>query len=360
MNLMHLAAKRDKNLVLGSDVTQTKVAHADHVYSGFRLPAGPGGQVRIRTALKWYPLNTRPPTADWLGASDDDSGGLISTAFVAPDGAVVAELVEPVGHVATNLHIPFLPPPARHADQVQLDLVISNASTSGKPVSFLVTETVPTEPFYDQAAGLGVEIGPGPNPRILPREGRRVFYVERETAEEFRAKYDFKGKFDSLDSPEAKAFWDQVTVGRANDIPFADRSLDFIFSADVIEHLVNPLGHFAYWRSKLKEGGRILAIIPHISGCGDYVNRPTPFVSWISEYKRGGFEETVDHHVPFATPRNIDPASLLARGYSSHFSFFNTENLSQALDFAVSRLGFKGFNIYHGRNAKKIHFALYN
>jgi SAM-dependent methyltransferase len=268
--------------------------------------------------------------------------------------------VEAVGKIATNLHLPQLPAPADHRYQATLDLVIRNVSTSGRPVSFLVTETVPTEDFYDQAQGLGVEIGPGPNPRILPRDGRQVFYVERETAEEFRAKYDYKGKFESLDSPEAKAFWDQVTVGRANDIPFEDGTLDFIFSADVVEHLVNPIGHFAYWKSKLKPGGRVLAIIPHISGCGDYVNRPTPVSNWIGEYKRGGFEETVEHHVPFAAPRRIDPASLFAKGYSSHFSFFNTENLTQALEFSVERLGFKGFNIYHGRNAKKIHFALYN
>lgn len=358
MNLAHLAAKRDKNLFLGSAVIQAKATHRGHTYTGFRLPVGTEGEVRIKTALKWYPLNTRPASADWLGAADQE-GGLISTAFVAPDGTIVSELQEPVIGTATALHLPFLPAPADHVWQTTLDLVVRNVSPSGTPVDLLVTETVPTEPFYDQAQGLGVEIGPGPNPRILPREGRQVFYVERETAEEFKAKYDFKGKFESLDSPEARAFWDQVIVGRANHLPFEDGSLDFIFSADVVEHLVNPLGHFAYWRSKLKSGGRVLAIIPHISGCGDYVNRPTALASWISEYKRGGFEETVDHHAPFALARNIDPASLLARGYSSHFSFFNTENLTQALEFCVARLGYKGFNVYHGRNAKKIHFALY-
>jgi len=103
----------------------------------------------------------------------------------------------------------------------------------------------------------------------------------------------------------------------------------------------------------------VLTIIPYIFGCRDYVNRPTPLAHWISEFERGGFEETVAHHRPYAEARSLDPAALMARHYSSHLSFFNTENLGKALEFVCNRLGYRGYNMYYRRNSKKIHFALY-
>lgn len=367
MNLMHLIAKKDQNLVLGPGVKPLKQTVGGRIYSGLSLPKA-DGSIRLKTALRWYPLNTRPVSANWLGMvpggdwnrfQNKDGRCAVKLAFVDGDGGVVAETTTELGPVPAPIPLPHLPGPSRRDQDEALDLVVSNASPSGETISLLVTETVPVEPLYAQATGLGVEIGPGPYPRILPGPGRDVFYVERETIEDFRKKYNFKGKFESLDSPEAQAFWSQVTLGRANDLPFEDDSLDFIFSADVVEHLVNPLGHFAYWRTKLKAGGRVLAIIPHIYGCSDYVNRPTKFSYWEEQFRKGGFEEQPDHHADFAAPRGLDPKKLFASGYSSHFSFFSTENLSEAMSFAVEELGYRGFNIYYAQNAKKIHFALY-
>ena len=80
---------------------------------------------------------------------------------------------------------------------------------------------------------------------------------------------------------------------------------------------------------------------------------------WLEQYRKGGFDETVEHHQAYARAWGLDPASLLARGMSSHFSFFNRENLTQMLEFAVEDLGYAGFNIHHGRNSKKIHFTLF-
>jgi SAM-dependent methyltransferase len=363
MNLMHLLAKRDRNLVLKGDVVPAKQIHGAHTYQGLNVPAGSGAEVRLRNALKWYPFNARPTTAGWLGVIQagyaGGTTGSVSTAFVDQSQRVMAQVTQEIGPVPTTLDLPYLPAPADLAEQQNWDLVIRNTSASQATLTILVTETVPTPDFYDQAVGTGVEIGPGPNPRITPRNGRTVYYVERETAEAFREKYSFSGKFDSLDSDEARAYWSKVIVGRANDIPFEDGSLDFIFSADVIEHLVNPLGHLEYWSRKLAPRGRVLAIIPHIFGCGDYRNRPTPFADWLTDYERGGYEETLNHHQPFALARGLDAAALMARGYSSHFSFFNTENLAHMLEFACSALGYRGYNIYYGRNSKKIHFGLY-
>ena len=58
--------------------------------------------------------------------------------------------------------------------------------------------------------------------------------------------------------------------------------------------------------------------------------------------------------------RGLSADDLFKRGYSSHFSFFTPENLAEMLNFAVDALGYGGFNIYYGRNSKKMHFALYD
>lgn len=368
MNLMHLLAKKDTNVVIGAEARIIKLRVDGRVFNGLSLPPGAHGKLRIRNALRWYPFCNRTDATDWLAMvpakdwnllREDRARCRLNIAFVTPAEKVAAEHDVVLGPVPSPVTLPYLPFPMSRDESECLDLVLTNTSTSGDTINLLVTETVPTETIYEQASGIGVEIGPGPYPRILPGPDCQVFYVERETVEEFKKKYNFKGKFESLDSPEARRYWAQLTVGRADALPFDNESLDFIFSADVVEHLVNPIGHLRYWRTKLRAGGRVLAIIPHISGCSDYVNRPTTFSKWEQEFRKGGFDETVEHHAPYAGPRGLNPDVLFRRGYSSHFSFFTAENLAEMLNFAVDELGYRGFNIYYGRNSKKLHFALY-
>lgn len=367
MNLLHLIAKRDRNLLLGKAVTPITITNAGRIYGGLSLPVGVDGSVRLRTPLCWYPFSSYADNAGWLAiahasdwnaVNDNPSMIEITATLVDRDGQTVSEQKSSIGFTPTAIRLPRWPTTLSRAANQTLDLVIVNSSTSGQPIEMLISEQVPVRPLYDQARGVGVEIGPGPSPRILPRPHRQVFYVERETAEEFKAKYSFKGKFDSLDSPEALAFWEQVIVGRANDLPMADKSLNFIFSADVIEHLVNPIGHLEYWRSKLKRGGRVLAIIPAINGCSDYINQPTKIADWLAEYDRGGYVETVDHHRPYAEVRGLSPEALMQKGFSSHFSFFTPQNLSEMLDVAVARFGYTSYHIEYGLNSKKIYFTL--
>src|SRR5206468_7479552 len=134
------------------------------------------------------------------------------------------------------VHLPYLDEPLSQEAMYSLDLVLTNVSPQCERLHLLVTETVPTAPFYAQAVGVGVELGPGPYPRLMSDATRTVFYVERDPVEKWKEKYSYTGRFSSLESLEAQAFWQQYTVGWAHHLPFDDRTLDFIFSADVFEH----------------------------------------------------------------------------------------------------------------------------
>ena len=212
----------------------TKLSGSKQRYAGTRSLHGPTRLIGLRSR--------RLQTGTYSAMTPKDPE--LSVAFVDPEGNVVVETQISVGPTTSPIYLPYFPYPSVREISESLDLVLTNISQSGESIDILVTETVPTEPFYAQAKGVGVEIGPGPNPQIIPRPDRKVFYVERETVEEFKKKYSFKGKFNSPESPEAKAFWAQVTVGRANDLPFENEAL-ILYSAPT---LLNTLSiHLGIW-----------------------------------------------------------------------------------------------------------------
>jgi len=356
MNLIHLLAKNDKNLSLAGEVTPLKLRIGEHTYTGLRL--GPGAGLRLKRVLRWYPFNTRPVTPGWMLLRDEVKWPR------TPDAAVDVSLVTPAGDrlalsdirpalVPQSIILPYLDQRMAFEEALELDLEVRNTA-SRDPVTLLVTENLPTEKLYASAKGTGLELGPGPNPRLFNTAERTVFYVEREPAQEWFAKYAIAGK--SLD--KTQGYWDQYKIGLGHDLPCDDDSLDFIFSSDVFEHLVNPLGHLQYWRRKLKPGGRLIKIIPYIAGCSDYRARPTDFSWWMEQYERGGFVETTEHYRPYALSRGLNADELLEKQVSVHFSFFELSNLARMLEFAVANLGYTGFSVQHALNSKKIHFTL--
>lgn len=50
--------------------------------------------------------------------------------------------------------------------------------------------------------------------------------------------------------------------GHAAQIPVADRSLDFVLSSHVIEHIPDPISAFVEWQRVIKPGGYVVAIVP--------------------------------------------------------------------------------------------------
>ncbi len=49
----------------------------------------------------------------------------------------------------------------------------------------------------------------------------------------------------------------------ADDLPFENASQDYVVSAHVVEHFIDPLKVFREWSRVLKPGGVILMMVPH-------------------------------------------------------------------------------------------------
>jgi hypothetical protein len=153
--------------------------------------------------------------------------------------------------------------------------------------------------------------------------------------------------------------WCQALVGAWHDVPVVNGQLDFIFAANLLHRAVNPLGHLARWRAKLRTGGRVLFTVPYVAGGSDYVNAPSGMADWLAQYERGGFEETQAHHNAFARARGLNPKSLFRRGFASSFSFFTPTNVADMLHFAIEHLRYEGLHIEHVRNGPQIRCGLY-
>lgn len=238
------------------------------------LSLAPGASIRLSKASHWYPLRNFQTNLGWLGASTSARDNL-DISFVLPSTEeVVAQSVFTFTRMPVPVFIPYKP------DALTIyDLIIRAPATNAEPVILGVMQNITHDKFYALAAGKGIEIGPGPNPRVKQSDTTNVTYLERYGQETYL-------KYNHGYSPilqDTESLWKSYRVGSAHEIPDDLGELDFIFSAHMIEHLPNPLGHFRLWHSRLSEKGRVLGIVPALKGCFDLMfNEPTTLNEWVS------------------------------------------------------------------------------
>lgn len=155
--------------------------------------------------------------------------------------------------------------------------------------------------LIDQAKGFGVQIGPGPSPQIFNSEETRVVYLEEKHPRDWQKLYNPNGKF-KVDP----VLWDSYRIGSARELPFDDGKLDFVFSSHVFEHLHNPLGHLRHWHAKLKEGGKILAVVPSVLGCKDINSVSSSLESIRREYQNGVWDAPLEKYAYYLRIRGIE------------------------------------------------------
>ena len=235
------------------------------------------------------------------------------------------------------------------------DLVIAAFEGNSAPVFLGVHQMLNRAELFSRMKGSGVEIGPGPKPQALPRWNRRVRYVEQATPDMWQSLY---GK--ETPTPVNKNLWKRYVVGTADKIPAEKASLDFIFSSHVVEHLANPLGHFAYWASLLKPGGFVAAVIPDRDGCQDYSFPASTVDEIVQEWKLGSMEVSVDHfrrwgriQMPKSTVEE-----LMASGRSIHVHFYTPATMADLLAQTAAQLGFQRFSITNQPNHKDFFVVL--
>ena len=211
--------------------------------------------------------------------------------------------------------------------------------------------------LIDLAVGTGVEIGPGPQPQIMPRNGVNISYVEQMPPQEWNELYNKSGKF-----PVRPELWGNYIVGEASDLPVADGSLDFIFGSHVFEHLANPIGHLERWKRKLAPGGRIICIVPDFAGTKDAVQERSTLSELIEEFDDQLWLPAERHYVRHlrrpAEHQGVQYA--LERGESIHAHYYDNLNCQALLQYAVEHLGYADYVIEHTPNHKDFHFVLKN
>jgi SAM-dependent methyltransferase len=356
MNLYLLDEKGDRNLVLTSKAVRNVRTIQREVWRGFDLAPSNEPQVRIRGASAFYPFRLRPETMGW------SLGGLgwrghVRIAFTPPDANEPAwpPAEIDVGHGEMRpLRLPWnLAAPA--VGTSPLDLLIHVTPRGAGSVFLGVHKALDRAQALALCKGRGVEIGPGANPQIKPAADVDVSYIEQMPPEEWRRLYDAKGRI-GVD----EGLWARYRVGDAHDLPVDDGSLDFIFTSHVFEHLANPLRHLEIWGRKLREGGRIVAIVPDIAGAKDYAAEPSTLSEIASEYEAGIMEPGERHYARFAALRNIkdDGKDMMANRFSIHAHFYTHANMAQVLEEAARRFGFAGYSIIHTDNHKDFYFSV--
>jgi SAM-dependent methyltransferase len=338
MNLLDLVVRRDRRLEVRGTTSLSKSAWLGDMWSVVDL-GDEGSQLTIKRFHETHAFKTRDRDLGWYASSQ--KGAVVDVSLVTKEKK----------RYQTSVHLDESPRPLHlHwpmrmglSDQCDLVLDFSNATR------LFVHRRLNRSCLYELAKGKGLEIGPGPKPQILNSQVTSVRYLEMLTKEEW-ARDDVKNKYGA-----SEADWSHYAIGTASSIPAEEASLDFIFSSHVFEHLANPLGHLVHWRSKLKDGGVVLAVVPDMLSCKDCAARPSTLDELLGELKQGIWTPQAHHYQRFSEYRGVP----LRRDGSIHVHFYTSSNMPSILEHATSFLGYRGYDFVYEKNHKDFYFVLY-
>jgi hypothetical protein len=354
MNLVNMSELRDRNLILSSLVQPAKRKIDDIQYRGFDVLPSDAPQIIIKNVFNWYPFCERTEVTGWLvSALDKKAEGKYLEIELQDNHSSKISAVK-VYLSSKPSPVPF-PSSLKNWSNHQYNLVLRLPDSAKGRAFFIVYRVLERSNLISLCQGRGIEIGPGTNPQVLPSSEVDITYIEQSSPEQWNTLYNKTGKY-----PVNTQLWSHYQIGEAHSLPVPDESLDFIFSSHVFEHLANPLGHLQYWYSKLKPGGLILAIVPDIAGCKDYVYRPCPLSDILKEYQQGIMEPNLEHYNRWAKYRapGQDPKVYYDAKRSIHVHFYTNRNIAELLLYAVEHLGYYWFNILHTPNHKDFYFVL--
>jgi SAM-dependent methyltransferase len=184
--------------------------------------------------------------------------------------------------------------------------------------------------------GRGLELGPGLVPRIAPRDGLDIEYVEEKTPEEWQAVYGHGNASTAALTPEVMA---RYRVGSALTLAeWPADSLDFVFSNHVFEHLVNPLQVLRNWLGRLKAGGAVLAVVPDTRFTFDLRQPASTLEEIRAEEATGGHaveDEKYHRWCRYTAPYNTIE-NLKERNYSIHVHYYTPGLFRDMADLLIA------------------------
>ncbi|MCW2411748.1 MULTISPECIES: class I SAM-dependent methyltransferase [unclassified Sphingobium] len=348
MNLFDMARRGDRNLVLSGEVKKIKRTYRDGDWRGLELT--PGARFSIPDVRRFASLRHFPAQCGWM--VDVPVGSSLRIAVVSgTDGTILSRHFVAGGEGLRPLDLPW-----PRAVCGSVDLVVSH-KTGDDPIFVANHRMLSRQWLYDLCVGRGIEVGPGPVPQILPREGVEVSYLEQMPAEEWNRLYNRGGKF-----PTRPELWSNYIVGEASAPPVADGSLDFIFGSHVFEHLANPIGHLKRWRAKLAQRGKIVMVVPDLNGTKDSIHYRCSLESMVDEFQRDIWLPEKAHYMRHCRLDSGDKklVDLMDRMESIHVHYYDNINCQILLDYAVRELGYADYVIEHTPNHKDFYFVLVN
>ena len=351
MNLVDLITRKDKNLLLtGQELEIARFAWQGS-WRALKIPASNAAQLVLKNIYSHHVMHSYPADTGWYASVSGKSGS----------GKLIVSIECGEHKSAKTIELSAIPTP------VSLDWP-NNSKLSGdirltlhfilkddEHANLLVHERLERSQILAHAKGRGVELGPGPNPQVLPSDTVQVEYVEEFPMDKWAASYDQKGKYGAKSADFSK-----YTIGTAWNLPQPDNSLDFIFSSHVVEHLANPIGHFVRWKKKLKPNGVILAVVPDMLGTKDYLATPSTIEELKGEFTTELTSPTREHYVRWAAMKNWSSKvdTFIAEGVSIHVHFYTPTSMALLLEQCVSEHGFKSYSIIKSRNHKDFYFML--
>ncbi|NEQ55181.1 MAG: class I SAM-dependent methyltransferase [Leptolyngbya sp. SIO3F4] len=290
MNLFNMAQREDKNLALSESVKLAKRKIDGELYRGFDLSTEDCPQLRLERVLDWFPFRERTEVTGWAIKLLNKTNGnsYLEINLCEKDGNRIASKKVSLGPQLVPITLPTSFTTPNRSQNHYLTLKLTGHERARAFMA--VHKVLDRAELINLCQGKGVEIGPGTNPQVLPSKSVDVSYIEQSSPEDWNRLYNDTGKY-----PVNPKLWSRYQIGEARDLPASNDSLDFIFSSHVFEHLANPIGHLEYWYSKLTEGGIVLAIVPDLAGCKDYVFIPCPMSDFLAEYSIGHMEPSLEH-----------------------------------------------------------------
>jgi SAM-dependent methyltransferase len=346
MNLYDMIVRGDKNVEHTGEVSVVKVDRHGSTWRGVRFAAG--DTLRIHDVRRFAGLRPWPSHCNWHVSTPDGMRLLVQFVEHGSD----RELSSSTSY--GQFEIVHLPWPRR--SDVKLDLLLSALGPGDGWIFLAVHRVLSRRWLIDLCSGRGVEIGPGPEPQVLPKEGVDVSYVEEMAPEEWNRLYNRGGKFRVR--PE---LWSNYIIGEACNLPVADETLNFIFSSHVFEHLVNPIGHLERWRKKLKPGGHVICVVPDYNCTKDVFQERTYLDEWLDEAQRAIWRPTERHYLRHLRLKSIDKkaTAMIERSESIYVHYYDNINCQILLDYAIRELGYTKYIIEHSPNHKDFYFVLY-
>ncbi len=355
MNFTELVNRRDRGLtILDGTLTPRTVKTRQGTRRAILLSGG--ARFRLTDAQTLTYLRTFPKDTGWH---------VLKAAFWG--GATLEVAAIPAGGGAPRV----LARTSRHGEEILLDWPSEAARSGAFHLEFhnpgsggvLLDHGAKLRSRVRMASmvrGEGLEVGPGANPLIKPSDTVRVRYVERKPVDEWVKLYPEAVNKKGQDEVRSRfANYIQGDAARLDGID--DRSLDFIFSSHVFEHLSNPLGVIEHWARKLRPGGVIVGVVPDSRFCFD-LRQPLSTIPEMLEERRRELWETSDEKFArwcrFSAPGR-DPKALKDQGYAVHAHFYTPSNFRDMADLLIGEETLKTVFLDAVPNNKDFGFALW-